>query len=99
MSDTIAPSILTLPVELVYRILDYLDNFNILCSIRGVCTRVNTIVDTYHRCQVNFFFILVSNFHPPSKFYRFTQYDISLSCLLLLISNSKTEKNGFYALL
>ena len=46
--------ILALPVELVYRILDHLDDFTILCSTRNVCTRWNMITDTYHRYQVSF---------------------------------------------
>lgn len=47
-------SILTLPVELVYRILDNLNEKAIFLSLRNVCTRLNTIIDTYHRYQVNF---------------------------------------------
>lgn len=42
----------TLPVELIYRILDYLDNVTILLSCRNVCTRLNDIVDGYHRYRV-----------------------------------------------
>ncbi|CAM4886967.1 unnamed protein product [Rotaria socialis] len=42
---------LALPVELVYRILDNLDQFTIFCSARNVCVRLNTITDTYHRYQ------------------------------------------------
>ncbi|CAF3439819.1 unnamed protein product, partial [Rotaria sp. Silwood2] len=51
MSDKVLPSLLALPVELVYRILDKLDEFTILCSVRNVCTRLNAITDTYHRYQ------------------------------------------------
>ena len=54
MSDKVFPSLLTLPVELVYRIMDHLDDLAVLCSIRNVCRRINTIVDTYYRYQVNF---------------------------------------------
>jgi hypothetical protein len=53
MADPVTPSLLTLPVELVYRILDKLDVFTILCSMRDVCTHINTIIDTYHRYKVN----------------------------------------------
>jgi hypothetical protein len=45
-------SLLTLPVETVYRILDNLDELTILCSVRDVCTRLNLITDTYHRYKV-----------------------------------------------
>ena len=54
MSKFVMLSFLTLPVELVYRILDHIDDITLFCSIRDVCTRFNTIIDTYHRYQVNF---------------------------------------------
>jgi len=44
--------LLTLPIELIYRILDNLDELTILLSMRNVCTRLNAITDTYHRYQV-----------------------------------------------
>ena len=59
MSDKFIPSLHTLPVELVYRILDHLNDFSMLCSVRNVCTRINTIVDSYYRYQVNF--VSISN--------------------------------------
>ena len=43
-----------LPIEFVYRILDHLDQFHILCSMRNVSLRLNKILDTYPRYQVNF---------------------------------------------
>jgi hypothetical protein len=51
-------SLHTLPVELVYRILDNLEELTILLSLRNVCARLNDITDTYQRYQVNFNFIL-----------------------------------------
>jgi hypothetical protein len=57
MSTKITPFLLGLPVEIVYRILDHLEIQTILLSCRNVCTRLNTIIDTYHRYQVNFIFI------------------------------------------
>jgi hypothetical protein len=57
MSDkNLSSPFLALPVELVYRIFDNLDELSILISIRGVCTRLNSIIDTYHRYQVKFTF-------------------------------------------
>jgi hypothetical protein len=47
-------SLLTLPVELIYRILDNLSQLNIFLPVRNVCTRFNTITDIYHRYQVNY---------------------------------------------
>jgi hypothetical protein len=63
MSNNITPSILTLPIELVYRILDNLDQLTILLSLHNVCIRLNAITDTYYRYQVNFSFIFKLDFH------------------------------------
>ncbi|UJR16389.1 hypothetical protein I4U23_003292 [Adineta vaga] len=45
---------LTLPVELVHRILDQLDTELILLSVRSVCKRFYTIVDSYNRLSIKF---------------------------------------------
>ena len=52
MSDKTSLSLHTLPVDLVYRILDHLDQWNILYSMRNVCTRINAITDTYRPYKV-----------------------------------------------
>jgi hypothetical protein len=57
MSTKVVLSLHTLPVELVYYILDNLDQFTLLFSICDVCARLNTIIRTYHRYQVNIIFI------------------------------------------
>ncbi|CAF1303778.1 unnamed protein product [Rotaria sp. Silwood1] len=49
MAEKIKPSLYTLPTELIYRILNYLDDFNLFCTMRNVCTRINTIMDSYRR--------------------------------------------------
>jgi hypothetical protein len=55
-------SLHTLPVELVYRILDHLADESLFLSCGNVCRRLNDIIDTYHRYQVipsfNIFFLL-----------------------------------------
>jgi hypothetical protein len=56
MSNKITLSLLTLPVEIIYRILDHQSNFTIICSMRNVCQRLNKIVDSYDRYQVNYFY-------------------------------------------
>ena len=56
MSSEINLTFLTLPVELVYRILDYLDDWSLICSIRNVCTRTDAIIDSYYRYQVSYLF-------------------------------------------
>jgi hypothetical protein len=53
MSDKVTVvSLLTLPVEFIYRILDHLDVLTILISVRHVRLRLNAIIDTYHRYKV-----------------------------------------------
>jgi hypothetical protein len=54
MSNNIVPSLVNLPVELIYRILDQLDPFNILMSVRNVCTQLDQIIETAHAYQVKF---------------------------------------------
>ena len=56
-------TLLTLPIELVYRILDNLEQVTILLSLRNVCVRLNTITDTYYRYQVNYSIIFKSDIH------------------------------------
>ena len=45
--------LLTLPVEIVYQILDYLQVVDILISMQNVCKRINAIVNNYPRYKVN----------------------------------------------
>ncbi|CAF4614576.1 unnamed protein product, partial [Rotaria sp. Silwood2] len=49
MAYPVAHSMLTIPANLVHRILDHLDDFTILCSVRNVCTGLNVITEAYHR--------------------------------------------------
>lgn len=65
MSDNIFFSLHTLPVDLVYRILDHLDTETIFCALRNVCQRLNSITDTYRPYQVRFYFIF-SNIQTES---------------------------------
>jgi hypothetical protein len=64
MSGRSTLSLITLPVEIVYRILDNLDGLAILLSVRDVCTRLNAITDTYQPYQVISIFILTCDLHP-----------------------------------
>ena len=57
MSHKPVASFHKLPIELVYRILDFQSILTLLCSMRNVCKRFNQIIDTYDRYrQVNFIF-------------------------------------------
>ena len=54
MSSNTTSSLIVLPIELIYRILDHLQLKDIFLSARNVCQRLDSITDTYHRYQVNF---------------------------------------------
>ncbi|CAM4878708.1 unnamed protein product [Rotaria socialis] len=47
MTHQDSASLLTLPVELIHMIFDNLSDFTIICSLRQVYTRLNTIMDAY----------------------------------------------------
>jgi hypothetical protein len=77
MSDKVTLSLHTLPVELVYSVLDNLDQLAILLSVRNVCIRLNAITDTYSRYKVNFGFIIlrlnILKFHIDIHYSNFRQ--------------------------
>ncbi len=60
----------TLPVQMVYRILDHLNDKALFLSLRNVCQRLNDIIDSYHRYQVNFSFIFQISFLSFLKVYH-----------------------------
>ena len=53
MSQILNLSLHTLPIEPVYRILDYLSPLDILLSMRNVCSRLDAITNTYQPYTVN----------------------------------------------
>ena len=53
MSDQPDILLLTLPVELVYCILDFLEPLEILFSVRNVSTSLNAITNTFTPYQVS----------------------------------------------
>ncbi|CAF1200220.1 unnamed protein product [Rotaria sordida] len=57
------PSLFTLPVELIYRILNNLDNQTILFSFGNVCKRFQSIINTYNQYKLNFQSVSKSCFH------------------------------------
>jgi hypothetical protein len=57
-SDKMTLSLCSLPVDMVYQILDHLDNKALFLSVRNVCQRLNIILDSYHRYKVKFKFII-----------------------------------------
>jgi hypothetical protein len=51
--DKMTSSLFILPIEIVYQILDHLDNFTIYFSLQNVSSRMNTIVHNYDRYRVS----------------------------------------------
>lgn len=91
MPQNTIPSLVALPVELIFRILDHLDFVDILISVRGVCGRLNTITDAYHPYQVKYVFALLSalshsissSFTLGNSNYNYEGNFIALSSLML----------------
>ncbi len=65
-----ALTLATLPVEMIYRILDHLDGKTIFLSLRNVCQRLNDITDTYRPYQVNYRFNFQVSFSSLLKFHH-----------------------------
>jgi len=42
-----------LPIEMIYRVLDHLDDKHLFISINNVCQRINAIINSYQRYQVS----------------------------------------------
>ncbi|CAF4411995.1 unnamed protein product [Rotaria socialis] len=51
MSDKKDLCLLALPIEVIFHILDELDEFTIIFYVRNVCTQLKTITDTYYEYQ------------------------------------------------
>ncbi len=83
-------SLLTLPIELVYRILDNLNNKTIFLSLSSVCTRLNTIINTYHPYQVNSSFITKLAFHHLRNivYFKKESYSTVLSCIQFSVKSN-----------
>jgi hypothetical protein len=100
-----ALSLHTLPIEMLYRILDNLDNRTILLSCRNVCTRLNNIIDVYHRYQVILRFYYEVEVPSSSKrialfmniYIKFMVHIIKMGTWLTLIWEKK-EFSGIHSL-
>ncbi|CAF0952592.1 unnamed protein product [Rotaria sordida] len=73
MPTKVIPSLRTLPVELLYRILEYLDVQTILLSLRKVCTKFYTITENFDRYKLDLssstkhdFHLICHLIHPES---------------------------------
>lgn len=63
MSITYDFSLLTLPVEILHHIIDYLDTSTIFLSLSNVCTHFRAILHSYNRYRLDFNSISKCNFH------------------------------------
>lgn len=64
MSVGTSISLHTLPVDIIYYILDNLDELQILLSVSNVCNRLNRVIHTYHRYEV----MIIIDFTYTNKF-------------------------------
>jgi hypothetical protein len=63
MSDRPAASLVTLPMEILYKIFDDLDAIAIVGSVRNVCQRLRAATDTYDRYMLDFTWVSNRDFH------------------------------------
>ena len=57
MSRNTNQTLLSLPIEVIHRILDHLDAFDILISLHGVCAHLDAIIDNHVPYQVTVAFV------------------------------------------
>lgn len=81
MSTNIIPYLDTLPVELIFHILNFLDADTILLSIRYICKRFYIISNVYNEYKLNL------NSCRKSNFYRFCRIINPLNIVSLILSD------------
>jgi len=55
MCDNGRVSLHTLPIDIIYCILDNLNELQMIVSVRDVCSRLNSVVDSYQRYRVRIY--------------------------------------------
>ncbi|CAF1461441.1 unnamed protein product [Rotaria sordida] len=63
IDSSLLPTLDNLPAELIYYILDQLNTYTIFTSLYNVCNRLNSIIHTYDRYDLNLNSISMSYFH------------------------------------
>ena len=64
------PSLDSLPVEILYRILDHVDGQTILLSFRNICKKFKAIANTYNRYELDLTAISNADFHLACRTIR-----------------------------
>ena len=90
-------SFLTLPQEVILQILDNLDVHTVFWSLQNVCTRFNTILDSYNRYQVILCFVFIYPKLSIDRLVKHTtleliKYVYTVKCMLLIIENGKRSR-------
>lgn len=92
MTEKTLTPLLTLSIDIIYRILDKLDNLTLLCSVRDVCARLNKIVDTYNRYQVIFYiFIADISFIATNYWVKLMSHSVVVYLLYTLAIQTQQE--------
>ncbi|CAF3033810.1 unnamed protein product [Rotaria sp. Silwood2] len=84
-------SLLSLPVEILYRILDHLDAHFILISLRSLCKRLQAVVDTYDRYELN---VSTMSCSQIKLIFHIIQPEM-ISSLILSIGSNTDDIRGF----
>jgi len=63
-----SPSLHTLPVDIVYRILDHLTGKDLFISASNICQRLNAVQTSYHRFRVSAQYYYFATLHQQMTF-------------------------------
>ena len=97
MSIETIPSLNTVPVEIVYRILDQLDLRDIIFSMHEVCTRLNTIVYSYYQYMVHTVHVLKIIFLPRAYIPVFDS-SMKIKHWIFTVNFPMTEERNFFSI-
>ncbi len=81
-------SFLRLPVELVYRIINNMNDGTMVCSMQNVCTRLNPILNSYYRYKVRYRFMSMFHFHYLRSIYHILKHFLYTQRVITLSSRS-----------
>lgn len=82
-----------LAIEMVYRILDHLDDKELFVSVFNVCQRLNKIVNSYHRYKVSYYQLQCTPLQNQSDFFsidKFRRHLLNMRLFQIVILTSKS---------
>ena len=104
MSHSLHPLLHNLPIESVYHILDHLKPFDILVSMRNVCSRLDAITDAYQPYTVSIvmtllaiLWILISLRGYPRRREQNLENGARLSSICRRVLTTLTDSQGLFS--